>query len=62
MSDKTYINSEGSKKEIDLQYILLKYHLNNVQELDDFIAEMLLKSTQLSKIKTILFKIFINEQ
>ena len=62
MSDKTYINSEGSKKEIDLQYILLKYHLNNVQELDDFIAEMLLKSTQLSKIKTILFKTFINEQ
>ena len=62
MSDKTYINSEGSKKEIDLQYILLKYHLNSVQELDDFIAEMLLKSTQLSKIKTILFKTFINEQ
>ena len=62
MSDKTYINSEGSKKEIDLQYILHKYQLNNVQELDDFIAEMLLKSTQLSKIKTILFKIFINEQ
>ena len=62
MSDKTYINSEGSKKEIDLQYILYKYQLNNVQELDDFIAEMLLKSTQLSKIKTILFKIFINEQ
>ena len=62
MSDKTYINSEGSKKEIDLQYILLKYHLNNVQELDDFIAEMLLKSTQLSKIKTLLFQTFINEQ
>ena len=62
MSDKTYINSEGIKKEIDLQYILLKYHLNSVQELDDFIAEMLLKSTQLSKIKTILFKTFINEQ
>jgi len=62
MSDKTYINSEGSKKEIDLQYILHKYQLNNVQELDDFIAEMLLKSTQLSKIKTILFKTFINEQ
>ena len=62
MSDKTYINSEGSKKEIDLQYILYKYQLNNVQELDDFIAEMLLKSTQLSKIKTILFKTFINEQ
>ena len=62
MSDKTYINSEGSKKEIDLQYILHKYQLNNVQELDDFITEMLLKSTQLSKIKTILFKTFINEQ
>ena len=62
MSDKTYINSEGSKKEIDLQYILHKYHLNNVQELDDFIAEMLLKSTQQNKIKTILFKTFINEQ
>ena len=62
MSDKTYINSEGSKKEIDLQYILHKYQLNNVQELDDFIAEMLLKSTQLSKLKTILFKTFINEQ
>ena len=62
MSDKTYINSEGSKKEIDLQYILHKYQLNNVQELDDFIAEMLLKSTQLSKIKTVLFKTFINEQ
>ena len=62
MSDKTYINSKGIKKEIDLQYILLKYQLNNVQELDDFIAEMLLKSTQLSKIKTILFKTFINEQ
>ena len=62
MSDKTYINSEGIKKEIDLQYILYKYQLNNVQELDDFIAEMLLKSTQLSKIKTILFKTFINEQ
>ena len=62
MSDKTYINSEGIKKEIDLQYILHKYQLNNVQELDDFIAEMLLKSTQLSKIKTILFKTFINEQ
>ena len=62
MSDKTYINSEGSKKEIDLQYILHKYQLNNVQELDDFIAEMLLKSTQLSKIKTIFFKTFINEQ
>ena len=61
MSDKTYINSEGSKKEIDLQYILLKYHLNNVQELDDFIAEMLLKSAQLNKIKTILLKTFINE-
>ena len=62
MSDKTYINSEGIKKEIDLQYILHKYQLNNVQELDDFIAEMLLKSTQLSKIKIILFKTFINEQ
>ena len=62
MSDKTYINSEGIKKEIDLQYILHKYQLNNVQELDDFIAEMLLKSTQLSKIKTILIKTFINEQ
>ena len=62
MSDKTYINSEGIKKEIDLQYILHKYQLNNVQELDDFIAEMLLKSTQLSKIKTLLFQTFINEQ
>ena len=62
MNNKTFIDNEGNKKEIDLQYILHKYQLNNVQELDDFIAEMLLKSTQLSKIKTILFKTFINEQ
>ena len=62
MSDKTYINSEGIKKEIDLQYILHKYQLNNVQELDDFITEMLIKSAQLNKIKTILLKTFINEQ
>ncbi len=62
MSDKTYINSEGSKKEIDLQYILHKYQLNNVQELDDFITEILIKSEKLGKIKTVLFKALINEK
>ena len=62
MNNKTFIDNEGNKREISLEYILAKYRLNSVQELDDFITEMLLKSTQLSKIKTILFKTFINEQ
>lgn len=62
MINKIYIDNEGNKKEIDLQYIFHKYQLNSVQELDDFIAEMLIKSTQLGKIKTTLFKIIRNEQ
>jgi hypothetical protein len=58
MNNKTYIDIQGNIKEIDLEYILCKYHIKDIEELDDFLSEMLLKSSKLSKIKITFLKLF----
>ena len=54
-SKKYYIGKDGNKKELDLDYILQKYALITVEELDSLLSELLQKGALLADIKTLIF-------
>lgn len=54
-SKKYYIGKDGNKKELDLDYILQKYAIITVEELDSLLSELLQKGALLADIKTLIF-------